>query len=312
MSRKFFDNFIFELKYRPKKIEDLILPEEIKSQFLTIIKNKKIPNLLLSGQAGIGKTTSAFCFVNELELSYKYINMSKNTGIDIIRNQVETFASTASFDGGKKVIIGDECDRLSQQALDSLKGIIDEFSNNCTFIFTSNSKYKLPDPIISRFQEIDFIIPKNKKKDMMSQTLKRLIEISKLENIEFEKKALMILIQTFFPDFRKCLNELQKISMQGSVTIESIKNNIISDIDDYFKALKEKNFTKIRTYVTNINDTKTFYTYIFRNLEKYISKENIAEAIIIISKYMFESAFSIDPEITLMACSMELVNLAFN
>ena len=308
MSKKFYDTFIFELKYRPKAIKDLILPSHIKKQFENVIKNGNLPNFLFAGTAGVGKTTAGFCLCNELGLNYKYINMSKNTGIDVIRNQVETFATTASFDGKKKVIIGDEADRLSQNALDSLKGIIEEFSNNCTFIFTSNSKYKIPAPLISRFQEIDFVVPKDEKMDMMRSTLKRLIGISKLENIEFEKKALMILIKTFFPDFRKCLNELQKLSMQGKITEASVCNNIVTDIDKYFVALKEKDFTSLRTYVTNINDCKTFYTNIYNSLQKYVSVDDISEAIICVSKYMFESSFVADPEITLMACGMEMMN----
>ena len=308
MSKKFYDDFIFELKYRPTKISDLLLPSQLKKQFLSIIKNENIPNLLLSGQQGIGKTTSAFCLCNELGINYNYINMSKNTGIDVIRNQTETFASTASIDGKKKVIIGDECDRLSQNALDALKGIIEEFSNNCTFIFTSNHKYKIPGPIISRFQEIDFAVSKKEKIGMMKSTLKRLVEISEIEKIEFDKKALMILVKTFFPDIRKCLNELQKLSMQGAITEASINENVVTDIDEFFKSIKEKDFTKTRTYVTNINDGKTFYTNIYNNLQAYIEFENISEAIVLISKYMFESSFAVNPEITLMACAMEMMD----
>jgi replication factor C small subunit len=200
------------------------------------------------------------------------------------------------------------CDRLSQNALDALKGVIEEFSNNCTFIFTSNHKYKIPSPIISRFQEIDFVVSKSEKIGMMKSTLKRLIKISEKENIEFDKKALMILVKTFFPDIRKCLNELQKLSMQGAITEASITENIVTDIENFFESLKEKDFTKTRTYVTNINDCKTFYTNIYNNLLTYIEFEHMSEAIILISKYMYESAFAVNPEITLMACAMEMMD----
>ena len=309
---KFTDNFIFELKYRPNKIKDIILPKKIKKHLLSIIEDKKLPNLLFSGSPGTGKTTVALAIPHQLELNSLYINMSKNTGIDTIRGQVEAFASTSSITGKKKVIIGDECDRLSPQAFDSLKGTIEEFSNNCTFIFTSNHKYKIPDPIISRLQEVDFIISKSEINDIKKQLFENIIKILKIESIQFEKKAIVKIVNSFFPDFRKCLNETQKLSMQGPITLTSVEENVATNINEYFKCIKSQNFTDLRSYISNISvDLKCFYSYIFRNLEKFISNESISEAIILLAKYQHESAFSIDPEITLTACSIEMMSLEY-
>lgn len=309
---KFTDNFIFELKYRPEKIENIILPKKIKTHLLTLIKTGNLPNLLFSGSAGTGKTTCALAIPKELGLNSLYMNMSKNTGIDSIRGQVEAFATTSSITGKKKVIIGDECDRLSPQAFDSLKGTIEEFSNNCTFIFTSNHKNKIPDPIISRLQEVDFVISKSETNDIKKQLFNNIIKILRDETIQFEKKAIIKVINNFFPDFRKCLNETQKLSMQGPITLAAVDDNLATDINEYFKCIKSQNFTELRSYISNISvDLKGFYGYIFKNLDKYVANESIAEAIILLAKYQYESAFAIDPEITLVAFSIELMSCNF-
>ena len=307
---RFTDTFIWELKYRPTKIEDVILPRKIKKHLSGIVKLGNLPNMLFSGSPGTGKTTCALILPKELELSSLYINMSKNTGIDSIRGQVESFASTSSITGKKKVIIGDECDRLSPQAFDSLKSTIEEFSNNCTFIFTSNHKHKIPDPIISRLQEIDFIISKSESMDIKKELFENMKIILRKEKVPFEKKAIIKIVQTFYPDFRKCLNEIQKLSIQGPITNEMVSENIATNIDEYFKCIIDRNFSKLRSYISNISiDLKSFYIYIFRNLEKYIKNDDIPEGILLLSKYQYESAFAIDPEITLTACSIELMQL---
>lgn len=309
---RFTDNFIFELKYRPNKIEDIILPKKIKNHLLTLVKTGNLPNLIFSGSPGTGKTTAALAIPKELELSSLYINMSKNTGIDTIRGQVESFASTSSISGKKKVIVGDECDRLSPQAFDSLKSVIEEFSNNCTFIFCSNHKYKIPSPIISRLQEVDFVIPKTEINDLKKQLFNNIVKILKTESIQFEKKAIVKIVNSFFPDFRKCLNETQKLSMQGPITLVVVEENVATDINEYFKCIKSQNFSDLRAYISNISiDLKSFYSYIFRNLEKYVSNESISESIVMLAKYQYESAFSVDPEITLTACSIELMGLEY-
>ena len=309
MSR-FTDNFIWELKFRPQKIKDIILPKKIKNHLLTLVKTGKLPNLLFSGSPGTGKTTCALALPKELGLSSLYINLSKNTGIDTIRGQVEAFASTSSITGAKKVIVGDECDRLSPQAFDSLKGTIEEFSSNCTFIFTSNYKHKIPDPIISRLQEVDFVISKAETLDIKKQLFESIKIILRKEEIQFESKAIIKIVQTFFPDFRKCLNETQKLSMQGPIAVAIVDDNLATDIAEYFEHIKNQDFSKLRSYISNISiDPKTFYTHIFKKITDYIQEDDISEAIILLAKYMYEAAFAIDPELTLTACSLELMGL---
>ncbi len=236
----------------------------------------------------------------------KIIPLGKKRVINISVKKNHTFIT-------KNGIPTHNCDRLTPQAFDSLKAVIEEFSNNVNFIFTSNHKHKIPDPILSRLQEIDFVISKNAEMDVKKELLKTLCQILQKENVEFEKKAVIKVIQTFFPDFRKCLNEMQKLSMQGSISLAIVNENVVTNIDDYFIALKSQNFTDLRSYITNSSiDLKTFYPYIFKNVEKYFKPESIPEAIIHISEYMYKSAFVIDAEITLVACSLELMGLEFN
>jgi DNA polymerase III delta prime subunit len=301
-------DYILELKYRPKIMPYVILPERLRNFFDKIIEKGKLPNLLLSGIQGTGKTTTALCLVNQLELDSLYINMSLNTGIDTIRSKIITFASSVSLEGKKKVVIGDEFDRLSSHAMDSLKSVIEEFSHNCTFIFTSNHKNKITAPILSRLEEVDFNFTKEENVEMMKLFFKRLLTILKKEKIEYDKKGVGELIKTFWPDMRKILNEVQKLSLQGPITEKVIKKKLAANIETYFKIIRSQDFGKLKQYIVNLSvDHRSFLGEVFDKLPKFVKSDDLPQAINIVGQWDYRSAFAVDIQIPLITCSVELM-----
>ena len=308
-----YDDFIWSLKYRPEKIEDMILPMRFRNHFETMIKEKKIPNLLLSGTRGCGKTSTAFCLADEIGMDVKYFNMSKDNSIDVIRDAFVRFASSVSFQGGKKLIIGDEFDRLSLPAIDSLKGEIEALSKNCSFIFISNNKHKFIDhPVISRLQEIDYEFDKKETGQMKKDFFEFLCDdVLKKEGVKFSKKAVGSLVNNLFPDMRKMLNELQKLATQfdNKITPEAVKSiSSVSDLNILFEALKDKDFGYIREYAASMKiDPSQFYSVLFKNIRKYVTKDSFPQAVLSIEKFQYHSAFSADKQIPLCACFIELM-----
>jgi len=238
--------------------------------------------------------------------------MSMKTSIDDIRDKLMGFASSVSMDGRQKLIIGDEFDRLSPAAMDSLKGAIEKMSNNCKFIFTSNHKGKIIDPIMSRLQEIDFIFSKEDSSKMKKRMWKVACEICHKEDVIYEKKAVAAIVKERFPDMRKILNHLQKISLQGDVTMAAIEKCIDTDIESFFKFIRDKDWSGMRQFIADIPiPWADFYSIIFNNFEKYVHKDSISEAIIMIAKYQYESSLVVDKEIPLCALSMSMMDLEY-
>lgn len=303
-----YDAFVWGLKYRPNNLDELILPDRYKNLFKTMIDQKQVPNLLLSGHQGTGKTSVSFILADHLNLDVLYLNLSKDTGIDILRGKVEQFVSSVSFNDLKKMVIFDEADRASGALQDGLKATIEDFSKNCSFVFTTNHKNKIIAPLISRLQQIDFMFASEEAKKMSYAFFHRVEEILKLENVEYDKKAVGILIQKLYPDMRLVLNELQRYSMMGPITADLINSNVVVNLKEYANLLKEKHFPKLRKFIAEVNvNAQYFYSEIFANIESLVNKETIAEAIIILSKYSYESAFVVDHQLNLTACSLELM-----
>jgi DNA polymerase III delta prime subunit len=304
------EDFLWCQKYRPKTVDECILPERLKTVFQEFVNSGNIPNLLLSGTAGVGKTTVAIAMCEELNIDYIFINSSDERGIDTLRNKIKGYASTFSFEGKRKVIILDEADYITPEAQAALRGAIEEFSNNCTFIFTCNFKARLIEAIHSRCSVIDFSLHSDEKPKMAGAFFNRLSEILKLENVDYDKASLIEIIKKFFPDYRRTMNELQRFSKNGTIDASVIAQvSLVKSIDDLVKSLKDKNFGEMRKWVVLNSDIDCarLYRKIYDGLYVYMKPESIPQAVVILAKYQYQSAFVADQEINLVACLTEIM-----
>lgn len=303
------EHMLWVEKYRPKTIEDCILPQSIKDTFQEFVNQKKIPNLLLSGTAGVGKTTVAKALCNEVGCDYIIINGSDENGIDVLRTKIKSYASSVSLSGGRKVVIIDEADYLNPNSIQpALRGAIEEFSNNCSFIFTCNYKNRIIDPIHSRCTVIDFKVNGNKAK-LAALFFKRVESILENEKIDFEKQVVASLITKHFPDNRRILNELQRYSLSGKIDSGILAQVSDVQIKELIAALKDKDFGSARKWVvSNIdNDPALIYRKIYDSLYDYLKPQSIPQTVLILAKYQYQSAFCADQEINLMACLTEMM-----
>jgi DNA polymerase III delta prime subunit len=298
-------------KYRPHKIEDCILPESIKSTFQEYVNRKEIPNLLLTGSAGVGKTTIAKALCEEVGCDYIVINGSEETGVDNIRVKVKNYASSMSLAGGRKVIIIDEADYLSPNAQAALRGSIEEFAVNCSFIFTCNFKHKIMDAIHSRCSVVEFKLQNGQKAKMATQFFKRVEWLLAEEGVTYDKQVVAAVITKHFPDNRRVLNELQRYSSNESKTIDKGILAAVSDINitELVKALKVKDFGTARKWVTNNvdSDSATILRKIYDNMYDFLKPESIPPAVLVLAKYQYQAAFVADQEINLVACLTEFM-----
>jgi DNA polymerase III delta prime subunit len=298
-------------KYRPHKIEDCILPETIKSTFQEYVNRKEIPNLLLTGSAGVGKTTIAKALCEEVGCDYIVINGSEETGVDNIRVKVKNYASSMSLSGGRKVIIIDEADYLSPNAQAALRGSIEEFAVNCSFIFTCNFKHKIMDAIHSRCSVVEFKLQNGQKAKMATQFFKRVEWLLTEEGVTYDKQVVAAVITKHFPDNRRVLNELQRYSSNESKTIDKGILAAVSDINitELIKALKVKDFGTARKWVTNNvdSDSATILRKIYDNMYDFLKPESIPPAVLVLAKYQYQAAFVADQEINLVACLTEFM-----
>lgn len=298
-------------KYRPHKIEDCILPESIKSTFQEYVNRKEIPNLLLTGSAGVGKTTIAKALCEEVGCDYIVINGSEETGVDNIRVKVKNYASSMSLSGGRKVIIIDEADYLSPNAQAALRGSIEETAVNCSFIFTCNFKNRIMDAIHSRCSVIEFKLQNGQKAKMASQFFKRVEWLLTEEGVTYDKSVVAAVITKHFPDNRRILNELQRYSSNEGKTIDKGILAVVSDVNitELVKALKVKDFSTARKWVTNNldSDTATILRKIYDNMYEFLKPDSIPPAVLVLSKYQYQAAFVADQEINLVACLTEFM-----
>ena len=302
--------FLWVEKYRPKKIVDCILPESIKNTFIEFIGQKEIPNLLLAGGSGVGKTTVARALCEELHCDYIIINGSEESGIDILRNKIKTFASTVSLQGGRKVVILDEAAYLNPQSTQpALRGFIEEFHRNCRFIFTCNYKNRIIEPLHSRCAVIEFKINGNKA-ILATQFMGRIEHILKTEGIGFEEPVVAELIMKHFPDWRRVLNELQRYSVSGTIDSGILVNIAEVNLKELMKHLKNKEFSKVRKWVVdNIdNDPVKVFRKIYEKLYEFMEPSSIPAAVLVLGKYQYYSAFVADPEVNLLACLTEIMS----
>ena len=304
------EEFLWVEKYRPKTIADTILPAELKATFQQFVNQENIPNLLLAGPAGCGKTTVARAMLEELGCDYIIINGSMNGNIDTLRNEIKNFASAVSLSGGRKYVILDEADYLNANSTQpALRNFMEEYSKNCGFILTCNFKNRIIDPLQSRCSVIDFKIGKKDLADLAMQFMKRVVGILKAENIEFDKATVAEVLKKHFPDWRRVLNELQRYSATGKIDSGILVNLQEVSLKELMTLLKEKNFTNMRKWVAeNIdNDADVIYRKIFDQANQYITKETIPLAILIIGKYQYQHAFAADAEINLVCCLTEIM-----
>jgi len=304
------EHLLWVEKYRPSKVEDCILPEATKATFQEYVNRKEIPNLLLSGTAGVGKTTIARALCEEVGCDYIIINGSDESGIDVLRTKIKGFASSVSLLGGRKVIIIDEADYLNPNSTQpAFRGVIEEFANNCSFIFTCNYKNRIIAPLHSRCTVIDFRLQNGEKAKMASAFMKRIDTVLKNEKVEFDPKVLAEVITKHFPDYRRVLNELQRYSSFGKIDVGILSADANLKIKDLLGWIKDKNFNEVRKWVSNNsdNDVNLIYREIYDNLYEVLKKDSIPAAVILLAKYQYQAAFCADQEINLLAFLTEFM-----
>ena len=304
------ETFLWVEKYRPKTIDNCILPENLKTTFSEFVKDKHIPNLILSGGPGVGKTTVAKAMLNEIGATSLLINGSEESGIDVLRNKIKNFASTVSLEGGRKYVILDEADYLNPQSTQpALRGFMEEFHKNCGFILTCNYKNRLIEPLHSRCAVVDFSINGKEKDEIMLLFFKRLKSILDKEGVESEVKVLAKLISKHFPDWRRVLNECQRYAVSGKIDSGILVTFSDVAVNDVIKNLKDKNFPEVRKWVnSNLdNDSNVLLRRVYDGLTGVVDGPSIAAAVLIVAKYQYQSAFVADQEINLLAAMTEIM-----
>jgi len=304
-------DFLWVEEYRPKTIEDCILPDSLKTLFTSFVQKGELSNLLLSGTPGIGKTTVAKALCEQLNCDWIMINGSEEGGIDVLRNKIKNFASTVSLSGGKKVVILDEADYLNPQSTQpALRGFVEEFHKNCRFILTCNFKNRIIEPLHSRFSNIEFKVNPKDKPKLASRLFERAVFILKEQNISYEDKILVELIKKHFPDFRKLINELQRYSVSGTIDAGILVNVSDENLKTLVSHLKNKEFSDMRKWVVNNldNDPVKIFRKIYDTLYSNLEPSTIPHAVLIIADYQYKSAFVADQEINLVACLTELMS----
>ena len=305
-------DFIWVEKYRPTTIDECILPDNIKKTFKEFLNKGEIPNMLLAGPPGIGKTTVAKALCNELGVDFYVINGSdEGRFLDTVRNNAKNFASTVSLssEAKHKVIIIDEADNTGNDVQLLLRAFIEEFAGNCRFIFTCNYKNKILEPLHSRCAVVDFSIRGKEKQQIAAAFFQRLNYVLDKERIEADKKVLAELINKHFPDWRRVLNECQRYSVGGKIDSGILAAFSDVAVDDLIKNLKEKNFPEVRKWVSNNmdNDTSVLFRRIYDSLYKSLDANTIPAAVLVIAKYQYQMAFVADQEINMLACLTEIM-----
>jgi len=302
------NEFLWVEKYRPRKLEDCILPADQKIIFQEMVAKGEIQNMLLCGGAGMGKTIVARALCEELETDYIIINGSEESGIDVLRTKIKQFASTVSFSGKPKVVILDEADYLNPNSTQpALRAFIEEFSANCRFILTCNFKNRIIPPLHSRTAVIEFKLPKAEKPKIASAFFKRVTEIMSIEKIEADGKVIAKVIEKHFPDYRRVLNELQRYAASGRIDEGIFVSLNESNMQELIASLKNGDWKKMRTWVVNNldNDPGTIFRKLYDTLTEHV--QQVPQLVLLLADYQYKAAFCADQEINLVACLTEIM-----
>jgi DNA polymerase III delta prime subunit len=303
------EHLLWVEKHRPQTVEDCILPDRLKKPFQEYVNRKQIPNLLLFGGAGVGKTTIAKAMCNEIGCDFMVINGSDESGIDTFRTKIKNYASSMSLSGGRKVIIIDEADYLNPNSTQpALRNAIEEFASNCSFIFTCNYKNRIIEPLHSRCAVIDFSLRNGEKVKMASSFMKRLENILQTESVDYDQSVVAELIKKHFPDFRRVINELQRYSQFGKIDTGVLSQIGDMSIDELVKYIRDKDFGSIRKWVaSNEIDSNSLFRKLYDSLYDVLKPQSIPQAVLVLADYQYKAAFVADQEINSVACLTELM-----
>lgn len=305
-------DFLWSEKYRPRTVAECILPKDLKATFQSFVDNKLVPNLMLTGRAGIGKTSVAKAMLEELGCDYIVINGSLNGNIDTLRNDIASFASSISLSGGRKYVILDEADYINANSTQpALRSFMEEFSSNCGFILTCNFKNRIIEPLHSRCSVIEFAVPTEEKPELAMFFFKRVITILEKENIKYDKKTVVQLVQKHFPDFRRVLNELQRFSAATG----SVDNSMLFSMsDESFGALvgflKAKDFTNVRKWIAENSDADqaSFFRKLYDTSSVLMDGNSVPQLVLLLGDYQHKAAFALDTEINMAALCVEIMS----
>lgn len=305
------NQFLWVEKYRPQTIDECILPETMKTTFKQYIEQGELPTFLFSGTAGVGKTTVAKALCQEVGADWIMINGSdEGRQIDVLRNKIKNFASTVSLTDAKKVVIIDEADYMNADSVQpALRSFIEEFSNNCRFIFTCNFKHRIIEPLRSRCANIEFKVDSNEKQQIAAAFFKRVSQILKNEQVEFDPKVVSELIIKHFPDYRRVLNELQRYSVTGKIDTGIFVNLAEESYKELYKHLKDRNFTEVRKWVAKNSDADTpvLFKELYDNSSTFLDQSTIPNLILVLAEYQYKAAFVADHELNIMAALTEIM-----
>ena len=307
------ETFLWVEQYRPKDIGACVLPSNLKDTLTEFVSEGNLPNLILSGGPGVGKTTAAKAMLEQIGATYMMINGSEESGIDVLRTKIKNFASTVSLEGGRKYIILDEADYLNPQSTQpALRGFMEEFHKNCGFILTCNYKNRIIKPLHSRCSTIDFSIPNSEKPTLAKQFMERIISILDENKVEYEPRVIAEVINNHFPDWRRVLNELQRYSVSGKIDAGILVNISETNVKNLMGEMKKKEFTNVRKWVVDNldNDPTRLFRQLYDNLYNYVDASSIPHVVVILGEYQYKSAFVADQEINLMACLTEIMGAA--
>ena len=306
------EDFLWEIKYRPQTIKDTILPKSLKNIFQGIVDSGELPNMLFAGSPGLGKTTVAKALCEEMDIDYIFINASEDGNIDTLRNKIRQFASTVSLHGGLKCVILDEADYLNAQSFQpALRGFITEFSKNCRFILTANYKNKILAPLHSRLTVYDFNTNKKELQTLAVQYMSRIEDILESEKVDYDKQAIANMIMKFAPDWRRVLNEMQRLKIgEARISTDAVTSISSEQFEVLYKHIKDKNFKEMRKWVANNVDTDgaSIFRGIFDTMDTRIEPTSIPQVVLILAEYQYKAAFVPDHELNLMACMTEIMS----
>jgi len=304
------DQFLWVEKYRPQTIDECILPETLKETFKNFVASGELPMFLFAGGAGVGKTTIAKALCAEVGAEYMFINASVENGIDLLRNQIKSFASSVSIESSTKVVILDEADSLSAQMQTGLRSFIEEFSHNCRFIFTCNFKHKIIEPIHSRCAVIDFKIPSSEKPKVAAAFYRRVMDILSQEGVtDVDSKVVAKVVETHFPDFRRVLNELQRYSVTGRIDTGILLNLSGESFKELIGYLKDKDFGNTRKWIAKNSDIETsqLFSLLYDNAVEYLDANSVPKLILILADYQYKAAFVANSELNNIAAMTEIM-----